>query len=82
MPWQNVKPYLRLVNHRLHLCLSTSSRMDLLPDVWRRELWLPSGVTWEDMEKLADSDRPLPRDLLLALPLSLGFVALRFLFER
>ncbi|TWW72709.1 ceramide synthase 2-like [Takifugu flavidus] len=56
--------------------------MDLLPDVWRRELWLPPGVTWEDMEKLADSDRPLPRDLLLALPLSLGFVALRFLFER
>lgn len=56
--------------------------MDLLPDVWRRDLWLPAGVTWEDMEKLSDSDRPLPGDLLVALPLSLGFVALRFLFER
>uniref|UniRef100_A0A3Q3WDU7 Uncharacterized protein n=1 Tax=Mola mola TaxID=94237 RepID=A0A3Q3WDU7_MOLML len=56
--------------------------MNLLPDVWRQDLWLPAGVTWRDMEQLADSDRPLPWDLLMALPLALGFVALRFLFER
>ncbi|CAG01975.1 unnamed protein product [Tetraodon nigroviridis] len=56
--------------------------MDLLPDVWRQELWLPPGVTWGHMERLAHSERPLPQDLLVALPLSLGFVALRFLFER
>uniref|UniRef100_A0A667Z5Q5 Ceramide synthase 4b n=1 Tax=Myripristis murdjan TaxID=586833 RepID=A0A667Z5Q5_9TELE len=56
--------------------------MDLLPDVWRQDYWLPPGVTWKDMEQLADSDRPKPQDLLLALPLALGFVALRFLFER
>ncbi|XP_071752402.1 ceramide synthase 2-like isoform X2 [Centroberyx gerrardi] len=56
--------------------------MELLPDVWRQDYWLPPGVTWEDMEQLADCDRPRPRDLLLALPLALGFVALRYLFER
>lgn len=34
------------------------------------------------MEQLADSDRPRPQDLLIALPLALGFVALRYMFER
>ncbi|XP_068196964.1 ceramide synthase 2-like [Antennarius striatus] len=56
--------------------------MDLLPDVWREDLWLPPGVTWRDMEQLADSERPLPQDLLIALPLGLGFVVLRYVFER
>uniref|UniRef100_A0A3Q1GUE3 Ceramide synthase 2-like n=1 Tax=Acanthochromis polyacanthus TaxID=80966 RepID=A0A3Q1GUE3_9TELE len=56
--------------------------MDLLPDLWRQDYWLPPGVTWTDMEQLADSDRPRPQDLLVALPLALGFVALRYVFER
>lgn len=56
--------------------------MDLLPDVWRQDYWLPPGVTWSDMEQLALSDRPQPLDLLTALPLALGFVALRYVFER
>ncbi len=63
-------------------CLSTHSKMDLLSDVWRQDFWLPPGVTWRDMEQLADSDRPLPRDLVIAFPLALGFVALRYVFER
>nr|XP_046265336.1 ceramide synthase 2-like isoform X2 [Scatophagus argus]XP_046265337.1 ceramide synthase 2-like isoform X2 [Scatophagus argus] len=56
--------------------------MDLLPDLWREDYWLPQGVTWRDMEQLADSERPLPWDLLIALPLALGFIALRYVFER
>uniref|UniRef100_A0A3B4UJN5 Ceramide synthase 4 n=1 Tax=Seriola dumerili TaxID=41447 RepID=A0A3B4UJN5_SERDU len=56
--------------------------MHLLPDVWRQDYWLPPGVTWKDMDHLADSDRPQPLDLLIALPLALGFVALRYVFER
>ncbi|KAG8014063.1 Ceramide synthase 2 [Nibea albiflora] len=56
--------------------------MDVLPDIWRHDYWLPPGVTWKDMEQLADSDRPLPKDLLISLPLALGFIALRYLFER
>ncbi|XP_054620799.1 ceramide synthase 2-like isoform X1 [Dunckerocampus dactyliophorus] len=56
--------------------------MDLLPDLWRQDYWLPPGVTWNDMNQLADSERPLPRDLLVALPLALGFVLLRYVFER
>ncbi|XP_078791760.1 ceramide synthase 2 isoform X3 [Oryzias latipes] len=56
--------------------------MDLLPDLWKQEYWLPPGVTWKDMEQLADSNRPEPQDLLVALPLSLGFVVLRHVFER
>ncbi|XP_033505799.2 ceramide synthase 2-like [Epinephelus lanceolatus] len=56
--------------------------MDLLPDFWREDYWLPPGVTWRDVEQLSDSDRPLPQDLLIALPLALGFVALRYVFER
>lgn len=56
--------------------------MGLLPDVWRQDYWLPPGVTWADMEQLADADRPLPQDLLIAVPLALGFVGLRCVFER
>lgn len=58
------------------------SRMELLSDMWRQDYWLPPGVTWADMEQLARSDRPLPLDLVIALPLSLVFVVLRCLFER
>lgn len=65
-----------------HFCLFVHNRMDLLPDVWRQDYWLPPGVTWRDMEQLADSDRPLPQDLVIALPLALGFVVLRYVFER
>lgn len=56
--------------------------MDLLPDLWSQDHWLPPGVTWTDMEQLADSERPQPQDLLLTVPLALGFVALRCVFER
>ncbi|KAJ0011741.1 hypothetical protein NQD34_012716 [Periophthalmus magnuspinnatus] len=56
--------------------------MKLVPDLWRQELWLPPGVTWEDMERLGPSARPRPQDLLITLPLALGFVVLRYLFER
>uniref|UniRef100_A0A1A8RN53 Ceramide synthase 4 n=1 Tax=Nothobranchius rachovii TaxID=451742 RepID=A0A1A8RN53_9TELE len=56
--------------------------MDLLPDLWREDYWLPPGVTWGDMEQLVDTERPQPHDLLMALPLALGFVALRCAFER
>uniref|UniRef100_A0A1A8A2I1 Ceramide synthase 4 n=1 Tax=Nothobranchius furzeri TaxID=105023 RepID=A0A1A8A2I1_NOTFU len=56
--------------------------MDLLPDLWREDYWLPPGVTWGDMEQLVDTERPQPHDLLMALPLALGFVALRYAFER
>uniref|UniRef100_A0A673C0Q0 Ceramide synthase 2-like n=2 Tax=Sphaeramia orbicularis TaxID=375764 RepID=A0A673C0Q0_9TELE len=56
--------------------------MNLLPDVWRQDFWLPPGVTWKDMEQLSSSDRPQPLDLLISLPLALAFIALRYLFER
>uniref|UniRef100_A0A8C8H3F0 Uncharacterized protein n=1 Tax=Oncorhynchus tshawytscha TaxID=74940 RepID=A0A8C8H3F0_ONCTS len=48
--------------------------MDLLPDLWKHEYWLPPGVTWRDMEQM--EEYPPPCDLLFALPLALGFIAL------
>ncbi|MED6255092.1 hypothetical protein ATANTOWER_004607 [Ataeniobius toweri] len=62
------------------VCLQ--KRMDLLPDLWRQEYWLPPGVTWKDLEQLPDSERPHPKDLLIALPLALAFVVVRCVFER
>uniref|UniRef100_A0A671RCT7 Ceramide synthase 2-like n=1 Tax=Sinocyclocheilus anshuiensis TaxID=1608454 RepID=A0A671RCT7_9TELE len=50
--------------------------------LWKQEYWLPPGISWEDLEKMEGSRRPLPRDLLLALPLALGFIMLRYAFER
>uniref|UniRef100_A0A4W5PU72 Ceramide synthase 4b n=1 Tax=Hucho hucho TaxID=62062 RepID=A0A4W5PU72_9TELE len=64
-----------------HLSLFTpSSSMDLLPDLWRHEYWLPPGITWRDMEQM--EEYPRPRDLLFALPLALGFIVLRLVFDR
>lgn len=57
-------------------------KMEMLPDLWKEDYWLPPGVTWRDMEQMGDSNRPRPLDLLIALPLALGFVALRYMFER
>lgn len=74
--------YNELLRRLSSLLLSIHSRMEWLSDVWRQDYWLPPGVTWADMEQLAHSDRPLPLDLLIALPLSLLFVTLRCLFER
>ncbi|XP_028857264.1 ceramide synthase 4a [Denticeps clupeoides] len=48
--------------------------------LWQQEYWLPPGVTWADVERGAGY--PLPRDLLCTLPLALGFIALRYVFER
>ncbi|KAG7488054.1 hypothetical protein MATL_G00029190 [Megalops atlanticus] len=50
--------------------------------LWRQEYWLPHGVTWKDIEMSEGSHHPLPRDLLVTLPLALGFIALRYVFER
>ncbi|XP_076847397.1 ceramide synthase 2 isoform X2 [Brachyhypopomus gauderio] len=57
--------------------------MKLLNDwLWKQEYWLPPGITWEDMAQITGSPSPLPRDLLLSLPLAVGFVAVRHVFER
>lgn len=48
--------------------------------LWRQEYWLPPGITWREMDQMEGS--PLPRDLLISLPLALGFVTLRRAFER
>ncbi|KAG9350655.1 hypothetical protein JZ751_024544 [Albula glossodonta] len=50
--------------------------------LWRQEYWLPPGITWKDIETSGGSRYPLPRDLLVTLPLALGFIALRYVFER
>ncbi|XP_075467771.1 ceramide synthase 4 isoform X1 [Ascaphus truei] len=50
--------------------------------LWRHEYWLPAGVTWEDMKDTEEIRYPRPRDLLLTIPCTLIFTAVRFLFER
>ncbi|KAL4608047.1 ceramide synthase 2-like isoform X1 [Arapaima gigas] len=58
-------------------------KMEVLDQwLWRHEYWLPPGITWQDMHSGECFHRPRPRDLLLALPLALGFICLRHFFER
>uniref|UniRef100_A0A4W4HJU3 TLC domain-containing protein n=1 Tax=Electrophorus electricus TaxID=8005 RepID=A0A4W4HJU3_ELEEL len=49
--------------------------------LWKQEYWLPPGITWEDMAQIQGSACPLPRDLLVTLPLAVGFIALYFAFQ-
>lgn len=67
------------------LCLLSVCRMEKLLNqwLWSEEFWLPPNITWHDIEGTTGSNhQPLPRDLLVALPLALGFIAVRFAFER
>ncbi|KAJ8277341.1 hypothetical protein GJAV_G00074150 [Gymnothorax javanicus] len=59
-------------------------QMEALLDqwLWRQEYWLPPGFTWKDIETSEDSRYPLPRDLLVSLPLAVGFIVVRYVFER
>ncbi|XP_026866481.2 ceramide synthase 4a [Electrophorus electricus] len=52
--------------------------------LWQEDYWLPSGITWKDLDEgsVEGGRYPLPRDLLITLPLALGFIALRIVFER
>ncbi|XP_061094726.1 ceramide synthase 4a [Conger conger] len=50
--------------------------------LWRQEYWLPPGFTWKDIETRGKSRYPLPRDLWITFPLALGFIVLRYVFER
>ncbi|XP_062411625.1 ceramide synthase 2 [Sardina pilchardus] len=57
--------------------------MDILDQwLWKQEYWLPPGISWEDMGKMPRTDRPLPRDLVLSLPIAFAFIAVRYIFER
>ncbi|XP_049321838.1 ceramide synthase 4a [Astyanax mexicanus] len=51
--------------------------------LWKEYYWLPAGRSWKDIgDDAVGTWRPLPRDLFLTLPLALGFIAVRFVFER
>lgn len=52
--------------------------------LWSQEFWLPPTITWHDIDNgtTGGNHQPLPCDLLVALPLALGFIAVRFAFER
>lgn len=52
--------------------------------LWPQEFWLPPTITWQDIDEGATggSRHPLPHHLLVSLPLALGFIAVRFAFER
>lgn len=51
--------------------------------LWQEEYWIPPGIHWQDIQMKEDEGRiPLPRDLIYTLPMTLVFIALRYVFER
>ncbi|XP_038163873.1 ceramide synthase 2-like [Cyprinodon tularosa] len=51
--------------------------------LWQEKYWLPPGIRWQDTEMDNEEGRfPLPRDLLIALPLAFAFIILRYVFDR
>ncbi|KAL4658894.1 ceramide synthase 2-like isoform X2 [Arapaima gigas] len=63
---------------------AAAHRMETLLDhwLWRQEYWLPPGITWKDTWMNQGLWNPLPRDLLVSLPVAVGFIVLRYSFER
>lgn len=89
---ENIRKY---ISGCCFFCLSSSynsiyllsvCRMEKLLNqwLWSQEFWLPPSITWHDIDDgtAGGSRHPLPCDLLVALPLALGFIAVRFAFER
>lgn len=50
--------------------------------LWQDRFWLPPNNSWADLEDRDGLVYAHPQDLLAALPLALGLVAIRFTFER
>ncbi|CAL8348829.1 unnamed protein product, partial [Gadus morhua 'NCC'] len=72
----------------LSILKSACSMEGLLNDwLWHQDYWFPPGIGWKDMEVGVEVGQggaryPMPRDLLVTLPLALCFIALRCVFER
>ncbi|XP_039713777.1 ceramide synthase 4 [Pteropus medius] len=50
--------------------------------LWQDRLWLPPNSSWADLEDRDGLVYAHPQDMLVALPLALALVAIRFIFER
>ncbi|XP_056129181.1 ceramide synthase 5-like [Lampris incognitus] len=51
--------------------------------VWSESFWLPANVTWADLERPPPgAEYPRAGQILCALPLAVGVLVLRLLFER
>ncbi|EPY76817.1 LAG1 longevity assurance 4-like protein [Camelus ferus] len=50
--------------------------------LWQDRFWLPANNSWADLEDRDGLVYPHPRDMLMALPLALVLLAVRFTFER
>uniref|UniRef100_A0AAV2KY92 Uncharacterized protein n=1 Tax=Knipowitschia caucasica TaxID=637954 RepID=A0AAV2KY92_KNICA len=66
------------------MAFKSSIRMDVLNSwIWQEALWLPPGNHWEDLKLDPEQGyNPRPRDLISSVPLALGFIACRYVFER
>ncbi|XP_028907925.1 ceramide synthase 4 [Ornithorhynchus anatinus] len=49
---------------------------------WKDEYWFPPGYSWADMKETDEIKYPQPQDLLMALPVAMVMVAVRYTFER
>ena len=51
--------------------------------IWSESFWLPPNVTWADLEHPPPGEEfPRPGHILTALPLAIGVLAVRVIFER
>ncbi|XP_063056218.1 ceramide synthase 2-like [Engraulis encrasicolus] len=85
----SLPPSSHCISSPLHRTYWSTQRMERLLNqwLWQQEIWLPPGMSWKDIKMdgarmVKGSRYPLPRDLLLTLPLALAFIALRYVFER
>ncbi|DAA27854.1 ceramide synthase 4 isoform X1 [Bos taurus] len=50
--------------------------------LWNERLWLPANISWAQLEDHDGLVFPHPQDTLMAVPLALALVVVRFTFER
>lgn len=50
--------------------------------LWQDRFWLPPNNSWAVLEDRDGLVYAHPQDMLVALPLALALVAMRFIFER
>jgi len=51
---------------------------------WSEEIWLPPGITWQDLEKFKKDGGTIPHfeDLYMIVPYALAIIGLRTILEK
>lgn len=81
MNWKHT--FLHAESHLIIFLCSSPSMLAWLSDCfWQERLWFPEGLGWKDLQDRDGRVYAKAEDLWVVIPLALGFLIVRQIFER